>query len=248
LQKVFKIVEKGEIPKNPIVINGLPGVGLVGVIAVSHLISKLKMEEVAFFESDMLPPVVVLHKGLPCSPMRIFRHGDLLAVISEIAVPAVAVHQLAKAIVDWASSIKARLILSIGGIPVPNRQDIEKPAVFATASDEKTLKDLRDRKIKIMEEGYMVGPYALILKYSAMAGIPSISLMAESFPNYPDPEAAATLILELNRLLGLDVDVSELIARGEEIRLKARDMMRRTQLELSKMKASQEYDVPPIYV
>jgi len=45
------------------------------------------------------------------------------------------------------------------------------------------------------------------------------------------------------------VEVSELIERGEEIRLRARDMMKRTQEELMKMKSDRELDIPPpIYI
>jgi len=40
------------------------------------------------------------------------------------------------------------------------------------------------------------------------------------------------------------VDVSKLLEKGEEIRLKARDMMKRTQQELAKMRKTQEYDIP----
>ncbi len=43
------------------------------------------------------------------------------------------------------------------------------------------------------------------------------------------------------------IDVSDLLEKGEEIRLRARDIMRRTQSELTKMKKSQEYDLP-LYV
>jgi len=43
------------------------------------------------------------------------------------------------------------------------------------------------------------------------------------------------------------VDISKLLEKGEEIRLKARDVMKRTQQEMTKMKKAQEYDIP-LYV
>jgi predicted ATP-grasp superfamily ATP-dependent carboligase len=45
----------------------------------------------------------------------------------------------------------------------------------------------------------------------------------------------------------LNIDVSKLIEGGEEIRLKARDVMKRTTQELDRMKKTQEYD-KPLYV
>jgi len=52
------------------------------------------------------------------------------------------------------------------------------------------------------------------------------------------------VLKELTKITGLRVDVSKLLEKGEEIRLKARDVMRRTQQELSNMKKTQEYDIP----
>jgi predicted ATP-grasp superfamily ATP-dependent carboligase len=43
------------------------------------------------------------------------------------------------------------------------------------------------------------------------------------------------------------VNFAKLLEKGEEIRLRARDVMKRTQEEMSKMKKPQELDIP-IYV
>jgi predicted ATP-grasp superfamily ATP-dependent carboligase len=52
---------------------------------------------------------------------------------------------------------------------------------------------------------------------------------------------------ELSKISDVQVDVSKLLEKGEEIRLKARDIMKRTQEEMNRMKKSQEYDLP-LYV
>lgn len=49
----IKIVEEKTIPEGMEVICGLPDVGLVGVIAAAHVISKLGLEEVAYVETDL---------------------------------------------------------------------------------------------------------------------------------------------------------------------------------------------------
>jgi predicted ATP-grasp superfamily ATP-dependent carboligase len=51
----------------------------------------------------------------------------------------------------------------------------------------------------------------------------------------------------LAKITGTRVDVSALLEKGEEIRLRARDVMKRTQRELAKMKKNQEYDIP-VYI
>jgi uncharacterized protein len=247
LSESIKIVEKKTVPSEATMIIGLPDVGLVGLIATSYLISELNLEEIAYLDSDLLPPVVVLHKGLPHAPLRIYGNQNLIAVISELAVPAPAIYPIMREIVDWGQAKKVKRIVSIGGIPVESRQAITEPKVFGTASDQELLDMLSKRGLSIMNEGYIVGPQALSMRYSVSKKMSAIALLAQSFYNYPDPEAAAMVLKELSKISEIKVDVSKLLEKGEEIRLKARDIMKRTQQEMNHMKKSQEYDLP-LYV
>jgi uncharacterized protein len=247
LSESIKIVEKKTVPSEATMIIGLPDVGLVGLIATSYLISELNLEEIAYLDSDLLPPVVVLHKGLPHAPLRIYGNQNLIAVISELAVPAPAIYPIMREIVDWGQAKKVKRIVSMGGIPVESRQAITEPKVFGTASDQELLDMLSKRGLSIMNEGYIVGPQALSMRYSVSKKMSAIALLAQSFYNYPDPEAAAMVLKELSKISEIKVDVSKLLEKGEEIRLKARDIMKRTQQEMNHMKKSQEYDLP-LYV
>jgi uncharacterized protein len=132
-------------------------------------------------------------------------------------------------------------------MPVQNRQDIETPKVFGVASNPALLKMLEDKGVEALREGYMVGPQALILRYCAEKGLSAIALLAQSFFNYPDPEAAAAALRGFSNVTGKKIDVAQLLEKGEEIRLRARDVMKRTQEEMTKMKKGQEYDMP-LYV
>jgi len=247
LSEPVRIVEKKPIPSDAIVVQGLPDVGLVGLIATAHIVSQFNLQEIAYVDSNLLPPIVVLHNGLPHSPLRIFSNKNLIAVISEMPIPADAVQPITQALVNWVESKKAKMTISIGGMPVPDRQDIKDPKVFGAASNASALKMLQEKGVDILREGYMVGPQALVMRYCAERNLPAIALLAQSFYNYPDPEAAAAAIKELTNITGLKIDVSQLLEKGEEIRLKARDIMKRTQNEMTRMKKSREYDLP-LYV
>jgi len=243
-----KIIEKKEVPSGTTMLFGFPDVGLVGVIAASHLISEIEnLEEVAYMESPLLPPLIVLHEGLPHSPIRIFGNQNMLLAVSETAIPADIIHPVMYALIDWGKSKNVKMMISLSGIPIQERQDIQELKVFAAASNLDMLKTVQDLGIEILREGYMVGPQAIMLQRCAGIGLPALTLLAQCFFNYPDPEAAAEVLKELAKITGLKVDVSKLLEKGEEIRLKARDVMRRTQQELSKMKKTQEYDIP-LYV
>jgi len=211
------------------------------------MVSELNLKEIAYVDSNLLPPIVVLHDGLPHSPLRIFANKSLIAVIAEMPIPADTVQPITQAIVNWLQSKNVKMTISIGGLPVPDRQNIKDPKVFGAASNASVLKMLQEKGLEILTEGYMVGPQALVMRYCAEKNLPAIALLAQSFYNYPDPEAAAAAIKELTNITGLKVNVSQLIEKGEEIRLRARDVMKRTQNEMTRMKKSQEYDLP-LYV
>jgi len=243
---LVRVVQRGRLPRKFTLMNGLPDVGLVGVVAGSQIVSSLGMKEIGTIESELFPPLVVLHGGVPKSPIRIYGKESLVVIIGETAIPAGVVYPIAEAIVDWASSAGAGLILSIGGMAVQNRQDIESPKVFAALSDKK-LSKLLNGSAEVLGEGYIVGTYALMLKRCAEIGLPAIALLTQSYYNYPDPEAAAAAVESVNKILGLKVNTSELLRKGEEIRLRSKDVMKRTQTEMARINKGQEYDVPPLY-
>jgi uncharacterized protein len=242
-----KIVEKKEVPSGAIMLFGFPDVGLVGVIAASHLISELNLDEVAYIDSRLLQPLIVLHEGLPHSSIRIFGDHNVLLAVSETPISADIIYQVMDALIDWGKSKNAKMMVSLSGIPIEDRQDAKELKVFFAASNPEMLKTVQDKGIEALMEGYMVGPQAIMLLRCAQIGLPAITLLAQCFPNYPDPEAAAEILKSLATVTGVKVDAAKLLEKGEEIRLKARDVMKRTQQEMSNMKKSQEYDIP-VYV
>jgi len=248
MSEEVKIIEKKQVPLGAVMLYGFPDVGLVGVIAASHLMSELKnLNEVAYMDSKLLPPLIVLHEGLPHSPIRIFGNDNVLLAVSETAIPADTIYPIMNALIDWGKSKNVKMMISLSGIPIQDRQDVQELKVFAAASNPEMLKMVQDKGIKILNEGYMVGPQAIVLQRCARMGVPAITLLAQCFLNYPDPEAAAEVLKELTNITGIKVDISKLLEKGEEIRLKARDVMKRTQQEMTKMKKAQEYDIP-LYV
>ena len=242
----FRILEAGPIPRGAVIVNGLPDVGLVGLLAASHIISELKLKEVGAIESDLLPPMILLHGGLPKAPIRVFADNSLVVVISETTIPMPLIRPLATGLVDWARGKGAKLMLSLGGMAVANRQDIDAPKVFAALSDKELELKLRG-SAEVLEEGYIVGAYGLILRRCAETSVPAITLLTQSYYKYPDPVAAAAALGAVNKILDLNVDVSDLLKRGEEIRLRSKDLMHRTHEEMLRMDKSHEYDLPALY-
>jgi uncharacterized protein len=234
--------------EKPYIIVGLPEVGLVGTIATSHIVEELKMTEVGYLDAEVLPPVVTIHESELKYPLRIFQKDRLVAIISEIPLPAFLLYPLTKAIINWAESKGAALILGLSGLPVPNRTEIEKPSVIGIATTPETKELLMKSEVPLFEQGLIVGTYALILKESLKKQLPNITLFAESHHQFPDPGASASAVEALGRILNIDVNVKALMEKAEEIRLKTRELMRQTQQSMETMKRIQEKGTPSVYI
>ena len=292
--------------ERPVVaIEGLPDVGLVGTIATTFLVEKKGFEEIAYLESDLFPPVMVVHEGRLKNPFRIYggyltrdelaegeggggssggrsgggggsgesgeggggekeRKGRIEAtargesereefkintvlVLSEIAVPPYAVFPLTRALSAWFKEKGVQLAISLTGLAVRNRMEIEEPEVFGVANSEAAVQELRKRGVEIFEEGFIAGIYASMLRECKAVSVDAIALLTQCFPAYPDPGAAASALKTLEKFVPLRVDVGELLKRAEEIKLKARDLMRQTSIAASQMQKNAEQDLPIMY-
>ncbi len=233
--------------EKPIVITGLPDVGLVGAIATVHLIRQLRLKEHGYVHYDLIPPVMLLHDGELKAPVRIYTDRNIIALISEIALPVQAVLALSKKIVSWTREKNGKYLVMLGGLGVPNRLDVEEPRVYGIATTDDAKELIKKAGVEILQEGFIAGANALILRESIKQKLPAILLLAESFMEFPDPAAAASTLKAFEKIFGFKIDVKELLDKAEEIRLKARELMRRTQTQLKAMKKLQETEVPLMY-
>lgn len=252
MAEVVRIVEEEGIEyNNPIVIEGLPDVGLVGTIAASFIVEKLNYKEIGHIESDLFPPVMVIHDGKLKNPFRLYsaEDGSVVVVLSEVAVPPKAVYPITTALADWFHKIDAKQpVISLKGLPMKNRMDIDKPEVFAIGNNEAAVADLKAKQLELLEEGFIAGTYAMMLRECSKRQISAISLLAQCYPVYPDPGAAASAIETLKKFVAsLAIDFGELLANAEEIKLKARDLMQQTALSASEMQKGMEQDMPIMY-
>ncbi len=59
-EQFVKIISERIRSKSPLVIEGFPGIGLVGNIACQHIIEELEMEYIGSIDSRYFPPLAVL--------------------------------------------------------------------------------------------------------------------------------------------------------------------------------------------
>ena len=222
----------------PNIIVGVPEAGLVGTISASYLIQQLKLPEIGHIDSELVPPVVVVHDSKPRRPIRVFGRDDIVVIASEVPLNPRLSLEFAVEVARWAKTRNSKILVGITSVPFEGRiENAEggKPNVLALASESRIEDMFNHIGASPFEEGVLVGTYAKLLQHSIDLGQPNLTLLAEAYPQFPDPGAAAAAIEVLNKVLPIQVDVGNLIKQADEVRLRMRQLMARTQENMKRM-------------
>ncbi|MEM0017139.1 MAG: PAC2 family protein [Candidatus Korarchaeum sp.] len=222
------IVESAPEIRNPVLILSVPGAGLVGTISADHLIRAVGLEEVGKIDSPFFPPVVEVKDGIASHTVKIFSGKGIYVVKVEVPLPVEPLMRLTEAVLDWVAKKRPKLALVIGGIPDENRINMERPQVMTVFSSEEAKEIANNMGGELMKGGYLSGYAAYFLRESMRRGVPAAAVMVQSFDSYPDPGAAAELLKAIEPALGFSIDISQLEAESETIRLKMKELMART--------------------
>lgn len=228
--------------KNHVLIEGFPGIGLVGTIAAGYIVEKLGMKPIGHIVSDRFPPIVTIHKGSPYFPARIYKHPtkNFLVLVAEFVMPMESIYPLADGILEFAKKNKIRQIVSLAGMS----GNSESPKIYGIASTGEVRNFLKVKGIQLIDEGVTTGISGVLIAKCFAEKYPAMSLLVES-AEYPDPKASAVLIGKLNSLIGLDVSVKELLKEAGTIEEKMKKIM--SQLKRTKESYQKAEEFPFMY-
>jgi uncharacterized protein len=202
--------------KNPVLVEGFPGIGLVGNIASQQIIDELKMEYVGAIDSRHFPPIAVLYEGLINMPVRIYESEkhNLIIIVSDIPINPVVAYDISKALLEWAHSINVKEVVSLAGIATMSDEN----KVFGAATNTEMLDRIRD-KVELFQMGTISGISGSIMAECLVRNIPAIGLLGSTMSQNPDPRAASVVIDVLNKLYDLGVDTDSLLEQAEKIEI-----------------------------
>jgi uncharacterized protein len=203
--------------KKPVLIEGFPGVGMIGTISTFYLVEKLGLELIGEIVSSHFPPVTSIHNFKPLSPARIYGSADkdVIVLFSEFVIPAEIVYSLTNAIIDYADSKKVRTIYSFAGIGVENPPD----TIYGIASTDSIGEELKKSGVSLIKEGATQGVSGVLISQCALRNFPAANLLIPT-DKLLDPRSSARLLDSVKKMLGFDLNTDDLVKEADEVEKK----------------------------
>jgi len=213
--------------KNPILIEGLPGIGNVGKVAVDFMLENTKAKKFIEIYSKAFPnSVFVNEKNLVHLPRislyyKKAKKQDFIFLAGDIQpLDERACYEFCEIILDIVKGYKGKEIVTLGGIGMPKIP--KNPAVYCTANNHKIIKKYKTRELndKIFGTvGPIIGVTGLLVGLANKHNVSSIALLAQTFghPNYIGIKGANEILKILNKKLDLNLSLSSLEKEIREI-------------------------------
>ena len=220
--------EKPELT-DPILIEGLPGVGNVGKLAAEHLVDQLKAKKFVDIFSKYFPPQVLVDDSgivkLVNNEMfyvkREQARHDLVVLIGDYqGLTPDGQYELADRTLKLAQDLGVKRIFTLGGYGLGKL--VEKPRVLGAVSHEDLVPEMKELGVTFSkgEPGSgIVGASGLLLGLGKVYGMRSVCLMGETSGYFVDPKAAQVVLEVLSKVLEVELDFSDLEDKAEQIDL-----------------------------
>lgn len=245
------IKEKTQLKlKDPVLLEGLPGLGMVGRIATRYLIKQLKAKKLADLYSPHFPYYVLVNKK---GSVRLLRaefhfwkndtgeHDFILLTGDHQAQTIEGQYEVVSCILDFAEKYEVKTAITIGGY----RKEAEKtPKVVAVSTSPKLLdRAFKAEAVASPPGNPIVGTAGLLLGLARFRNIDALCLLGETCGYLRDPKAAESVLRVLRKILNIKVDLTGLegdIRKSIEIVAKMREIEERREAYTQKIRQMEE--------
>lgn len=227
---------------NPVLIEGLPGVGNVGKLAADHLIDETGAEKIAEIYSKHFPPQVLVDDSGVIrqvnnelyylkNPDILILGGDYQGLTSE------GQYELADFVLNIAEKFGVKKIFTLGGYGLGRM--IKRHRVLGAATNMHLVKEMKKYGV-VFPKGEpgsgIVGASGLLLGIGMLRGMDGVCLMGETSGYFVDPKAARAVLEVLTKVLGIKIDFSELDEKAAAIEKLASKMKEMEKQEIKRRK------------
>jgi len=217
---VLKVLDKPKLTK-PVLIEALPGIGLVGKLAGDHLMDELKAKKLAEIYSPYLPPQVVIADDgtIELVNMSLYYHKggkrDVVFLCGGFqGITPDSQYHLSEKTVEYAKKLGVQRIYTLGGLGTGALTNT--PKVYGAATTKALVKEHAKRGIIFRGGGAIFGASGLLIGLGAQAGVEGVCLMGETHGQLIDAKSAEAVLTVLTKILGIEVNMSELDKKAKQ--------------------------------
>jgi len=220
----------GKKPKlnNPILIEGLPGIGNVGKLAVEHLIDNVKAIKFAELHCKDFPPQVFINTDgtvkLVNNEFYYYKakkrnQRDLILLTGDYqGLSSQGQYELVEKILDISEEFGVKEMYTLGGYGLGH--EIEKPEVLCATTEKSLVKQMKKHGAVFKKNepgGGIVGASGLLLGLGKIRGVKGTCFMGETPGYLVDPKSAKAVLKILMKITNIDVNLSALEKKAREI-------------------------------
>jgi len=213
--------------KDPVLIEGLPGVGNVGKLAAEHMVDQLKGVKFIEMYSKHFPPQVLVNDSgtvrLVSNEFFYIKREDAANDIVVLAgdyqgLTPDGQYALSDKVLQISKELGVKKIFTLGGYGLGRM--IEKPRVLGAATDADLVQEMKDVGV-VFSKGEpgsgIVGASGLLLGLGMLYDMHCVCLMGETSGYFVDPKAAQAVLEILSRVLGIEIDLTDLEDKAQQI-------------------------------
>ena len=219
---LVRLLERPKI-KEPILIEGLPGIGFVANIAAMHMIRELGGRKFAIIKSSSFQDFAITDKdgGLRTPVNELYACADRLVILygNTQANDNVGQYELCWKVLELVKEMGCELVITMGGYKRDRLP--RKPRVLCAATDGELLEEAKKLCDGVIL-GNIYGAAGLLLGLGKLMGMRGVCFLAETLGLYPDPRAASEVLKVVSAFLDIEIDLSRL----EQAAIVAEDMWR----------------------
>ena len=220
----------GKMPKliDPILIEGLPGIGNVGKLAVEHLIDTIKAKKFAeLYSKDFSPQVFINSNGTIELVKNEFYYWkaekenqrDLILLTGDYqGLSSRGQYELVERILDVCEELGVKELFTLGGYGLGH--EISKPKVLCATTHKDLVKEMKKHGAVFKKNepgGGIVGASGLLLGLGKLRKLKGTCFMGETPGYLVDPKSAKAVLKILMSITNIKVDLSALEDKAKEI-------------------------------
>ncbi|HEV8289546.1 MAG TPA: PAC2 family protein [Candidatus Norongarragalinales archaeon] len=220
----FVHTHKDTKPKSPVLVMGLPGIGLVSKLAVDHTVKVLNAKKIASLYSPAFFNQTLALKNGKLKPFTLkFYHvpnakHDLVILRGELQPLTVeGQYEVTSKVLEYfTKTLEGKLVFAMAGYAVQKK--IEKPILYGASTHNVLFQKLAKHGVKPPEQHVpIVGMAGLVPGLAPLYGAAGATLLVETPGNQVDAKGAQRLIDFLSSFTGHKIDTKELEKRAKKM-------------------------------